>query len=117
MWRQLELVVLIGAMTVGLAAPSNLAAEIQEPQTVTLSIDDMTCGVCVKDVKAALGRVSGVSVVEISVGKKWVFFSDYANVCASVTFDQEKTGVEALVKAIEAASSPLSTYKARLLKK
>ena len=117
MWRQLELVVLIGAMTVGLAAPSNLAAEIQEPQTVTLSIDGMTCGVCVKDVKAALGRVSGVSVIEISVGKKWVFFSDYANVCASVTFDQEKTGVEALVKAIEAASSPLSTYKARLLKK
>ena len=117
MWRQLELVVLIGAMTVGLAAPSDLAAEIQGPQTVTLYIDGMTCGVCVKDVKAALGRVSGVSVVEISVGKKWVFFSDYANVRASVTFDQEKTGVEALVKAIEAASSPLSTYKARLLKK
>ena len=117
MWRQLGLVVLIGAMTIGLAAPSGLAAEIQGPQTVILHIDGMTCGGCVKDVKAALGKVSGVSVVEISVGKKWVFFSDYANTRASVTFDPEKSGVEALVKAIEAASSPLSTYKARLLEK
>ena len=57
------------------------------------------------------------TTVEITVGKKWVFFSDYANARAAVTFDPEKVGAEALVKAVEAASSPLSAYKARLLEK
>lgn len=117
MWRQLGLVVLIGVMTVGLAPTSGLAAESQGLQTATLQIDGMTCGACVKDVKAALAKVPGVSAVEVMVGKKWVFFSDYADTRASVTFDPTKTGVESLVKAVEAASSPLSAYKVRVLGK
>lgn len=117
MWRQLGLVVLIGVMTVGFVPPSGLAAESQGVQTVTLQIDGMTCGACVKDVKAALAKVPGVSAVEFAVGKKWIFFSDYADARASVTFDPEKAGAEALIKAIEAAGSPLSAYKARLLEK
>jgi mercuric ion binding protein len=68
-------------------------------------------------VKGSLAKVPGVSAVEITVGKKWVFFSDYADARASVTFDPQKTGVDALVKAVEAASSPLSAYKARVLQK
>ncbi|MEK6804578.1 MAG: heavy-metal-associated domain-containing protein [Nitrospirota bacterium] len=115
MWHQLGWIVLIGAVTVGLAAISGLAAESQGLQTVTLHIDGMTCGACLKDVKAALAQVSGVSVVEISMGKKWLFFSDYADARASVTFDPEKAGVEALIKAVEGAGGPLSAYKARLL--
>jgi mercuric ion binding protein len=120
MWRQVGLVVLIGVMTmstVGSAAHSALAAESQEFQTVTLQINGMTCGACVKDVKAALAKVPGVSAVEFTVGKKWVFFSDYADARASVTFDPARTGVEVLVKAVEAAGSPLSAYKARLIEK
>lgn len=33
---------------------------------------------------------------------------------ALVTFDMEKAGVQAVIKAVEAASSPLSAYKARV---
>lgn len=81
MWRPLGLVVLIGAMTVGLGAPSRLAAESQGLQTVTIHIDGMSCGACLKDVKAALAKVPGVSTVEFTVARKWIFFSDYA-MCA-----------------------------------
>ena len=84
---------------------------------MTLQIEGMTCGACVKDVKASLAKVPGVSTVEITVGKKWVFFSDYADTRALVTFDPEKAGVEVLVKAVEAASNPLSAYKAWVLAK
>jgi mercuric ion binding protein len=117
MWQQLGLVVLVGAITVGMVVPFGLAAEGQGLQMVTIHIDGMTCGACVKDVKAALAKVPGVSTVEFTVAKKWIFFSDYADVRALVTFEPEKTGVEALVKAVEAASSPLSAYKARVLSK
>ena len=117
MWRQFGLVVLISAMTVGVAVHSGLAAENQGVQTVTLQIDGMTCGACVKDVKAALAKVTGVSTVEFRVEKKWIFFSDYSDARASVTFDANIVGTEALVKAVEAASSPLSMYKARVLTK
>jgi copper chaperone CopZ len=117
MWRSIRMTVLVGIMTLSLAGLHEFAAESQGLQTVTLHIDGMTCGACVKDIKAALTKVSGVSDVEITVGKKWGFFSDYANARAAVTFDPEKVGAEALVKAVEAASSPLSAYKARLLEK
>ena len=117
MWRQLGLVVLIGAITVALFVPSRLAAESQGFQTVTLRIEGMTCGACVRDVKESLTKVPSVSSVEIKMGKKWVFFSDYEDARALVTFDPGKTGVDLLVKAIEAASSPLSAYKARVIEK
>ena len=117
MWHKLGWIVLIGAMTVGLVIPFGLAAESQGPQTVTLHIEGLTCGACVKDVKAALAKVPGVSAVEVTVAKKWIFFSDYTDARASVTFDQEKAGVEALIKAVKAAGSPLSAYGARLLEK
>lgn len=111
MWRQCGWVVLIGVM--GLAVPSGFAG--QGLQTVTLQIGGMTCGACVKDVKASLAQVPGVSAVEIMVRKKWIFFSDYADARALVTFGQEKAAVDLLVKAVEAASNPLSAYKARVL--
>ena len=115
MWRQLGLVVLIGVMAVSLVVPVGLAAESQGLQTVTLHIEGMTCGACVKDVKAALAKVPGVSTVEFRVGKKWIFFSDYSDARASVSFDANKVGREVLVKAFEGAGSPLSAYKARLV--
>lgn len=51
----------------------------------------------------------------MTVGKKWGFLSDYADARALVIYDPDKAGVEALVKAVEAASSPLSAYKTRVL--
>jgi hypothetical protein len=65
--------IVIGAVTVSLAGFQGLATGSQSQQTVTLQIDGMTCGGCVKDVKAALAKVPGVSEVELSVGKKWSF--------------------------------------------
>ncbi len=117
MWQSIRMTVLVGIMTLSLAGLQAFAAESQGIQTVTLHIEGMTCGACVKDIETALTKVSSVSVVEITVGKKWVFFSDYANARAAVTFDPEKVGAEALVKAVAGASSPLSAYKARLLEK
>ena len=116
MWRFIQTTILIGTMVLSLVGLQGFAAESQKLQTVTLQIDGMTCGGCVKDVKAALTKVPSVSSAEITVGKKGLFFIDYADVRAAVTFDPEKTGVEALIKAVESASTSLSTYKARVLK-
>lgn len=116
MWRLIQTTILVGIMTLSLVGLQGFAAESQRLQTVTLQIDGMTCGACVKDVKAALAKVSSVSSVEITVGKKWLFFFDYADARAAVTFDPEKTGVAALIKAVESASTSLSAYKARVLK-
>jgi mercuric ion binding protein len=99
----------------GMFALSGLAGEPQRIQTVTLQIEGMTCGSCVRDVRTSLAKMSGVSSVEITVGKKWGVFSDYADARASITFDMEKAEVQALIKAVEAASNPLSAYKARVL--
>lgn len=114
MWRFVHAMIVIGVVTVSLAGLQGVAAGSQSQQTVTLQIDGMTCGGCVKDVKAALAKVPGVSGVDLTVGSKWVVFSDYSNARAAVTFDPEKTGVEALIKAVEAASNPLFKYRAHL---
>jgi len=116
MLRLVQTMTLVGTMALSLVGLPGFAAESQKLQTVTLQIDGMTCGACVKDVKAAFAKVSSVSSVEITVGKKWLFFFDYADVRAAVTFDPEKTGVAALIKAVESAGTALSPYKARVLK-
>lgn len=115
MWRSIRVIFLMGVITLSLSGLQPWAAEGQGLQMVKLHIEGMTCGACVKDVRASLAKVPGVDVVEITVGKKWGFFADYAEARALVTFDPTKTGVESLVKAVEAASSPLSAYKARLV--
>lgn len=84
-------------------------------QTVTLKVEGVTCGSCVKDIRAALQKLPGIKTVEIKVGTKWGLLNDYADTKALVTFDPGQTGVEALVKAIESASTALSTYRARVL--
>ena len=115
MWQVIRTCLIVGVAMLPLTEFYGLAAENQGVQTMTLQIDGMTCGACVKDVKTALAKVLGVSTVEFRVGKKWIFFSDYSDARASVTFDANKVGTDALVRAIEGASSPLSAYKARLV--
>lgn len=84
-------------------------------QTVTLQIEGMTCGSCVKDVRAALQKVPGVKMVDMKFGTKWGFMNDYADAKAIVTFDPSQAAIDTLVKAVESASSALSTYRARAL--
>ena len=69
-------------------------------QTVTLDVQNMTCGLCPITVKKALTQVEGLTKTEVSFEKRE----------AIVTFDDAKTNSEALTKATEDAGYP-STIK------
>ena len=60
-------------------------------QTVTLNIDGMTCGGCVKSVTRLLEGVEGVEKAEVSLENK----------TAVITFDESKTDADALIDAVE----------------
>lgn len=62
-------------------------------QTLTLSIDGMTCGGCAASVKQALEGVTGVKEAEVSLD----------NHSATVRFDADATERAALVAAVEEA--------------
>lgn len=63
---------------------------------VTLSVPGMDCATCPITVKKALGRVPGVSAIEVNFEKRE----------AVVTFDDSKTNIGALTKATEEAGYP-----------
>lgn len=81
------------SLLTALSAPLGAA-----PKTVTLSVPGMTCPVCPITVKKALTRVDGVSNAEVS----------YENRQAVVTFDDARTGVDALHRATADAGYPSS---------
>ena len=60
-------------------------------QTVTLNIDGMTCGGCVKSVTRLLEGVEGVEKAEVSLENK----------NAVITFDDSKTDTDALIDGVE----------------
>lgn len=70
------------------------------PQTVTLAVTGMTCAACPFTVKQSLRKVTGVTKADVSFEKKQ----------ALVSFDNEKTSVQALTKATADAGFP-STVK------
>ena len=77
----------------GLSASSTaLAAE----KTVTLAVQNMYCAACPHTVKASLEAVPGVTKVAVS----------YKDKTAIVTFDDAKTGVNALTAATTDAGYP-----------
>ena len=65
-------------------------------QTVILSVPDMNCAACPITVKKALTQVAGVGKTEVSLDRRE----------ARVTFDDAKTGVEALKRATKVAGYP-----------
>ncbi len=65
-------------------------------QSVTLSVPGMNCATCPITVKKALSKVSGVNKVEVSLNRRE----------AKVTFDELKTGIEALTRATREAGFP-----------
>ncbi|MDP2371412.1 mercury resistance system periplasmic binding protein MerP [Rhodoferax sp.] len=69
-------------------------------KTVTLSVPGMTCAACPFTVKAALGKVEGVSKTDVQFDKRE----------AKVTFDDSKTTAQALMRATGDAGYP-STLK------
>ena len=82
-WLSLALLLLAG---------SALAA----PQTVRLSVPTMDCPVCPITIKKALLQVAGVSRAQVNYERKE----------ALVTFDNERTRVDALMRATAGAGYP-----------
>ena len=66
------------------------------PNTVTLSVSNMTCAACPITVKTALFRVSGVNEVSINLDKKQ----------ATIAYDDAKTSISALARATTDAGFP-----------
>jgi len=89
------------------------ALDAPDLQTFTFQIEGMTCGSCVKDIRSALVKVPGVKAVDFQIKKKWVFFHDYSDARVIIGCEPGKTTVNVLNAAIEGASSPTSTYKAK----
>jgi mercuric ion binding protein len=70
-------------------------------KTVTLSVPGMTCAACPITVKKALSKVDGVIKTEVS----------YETKEATVTYDDAKTSVNALLDATRNAGYPSSVKK------
>jgi periplasmic mercuric ion binding protein len=83
------------------AALMPLAALAATPLTAVLDVQNMTCKLCPVTVKKSLEKVSGVSQARIDFEKK----------TATVTFDADKTGTTALVKATTDAGYPSTVRK------
>ncbi len=66
------------------------------PQTVRLSVPTMDCPVCPITIKKALLQVAGVSQAQVNFERR----------DALVTFDNERTQVEALMRATADAGYP-----------
>ena len=62
-------------------------------QTLTLKIDGMTCGGCVKSVTTVLENLEGVEKAEVSL----------ENADAIISFDESKIQPAALIEAVEDA--------------
>lgn len=71
-------------------------------RTVTLQVDNMTCGACPYIVKEALTSIPGVTAVEVSLAAK----------TAIVTFDDQQASVDALAAAVTDSGFPAHAVSA-----
>ena len=67
-------------------------------QSVTLDVQNMTCAMCPITVKKALKGVKGVQSAEVDFGHK----------TANVTFNPQKTNIEALIQSTTNVGYPSS---------
>jgi periplasmic mercuric ion binding protein len=65
-------------------------------RTVTLAVENMTCALCPPIVKQSLAHVPGVMRADVSAAKG----------TATVVFDDQKTGIAALIAATTDAGYP-----------
>ena len=72
----------------------------QTSQSVILDMQNMTCALCKFTIKKALQGVEGVEKANV----------DYESKTASVTFNPQKTSVDALIKATTAAGYPATVH-------
>ncbi len=78
-----------------------LAAFAAAPQTITLTVQNMTCALCPITVKKSLEKVAGVSTVQVDFDEK----------TATVTYDPDKAKPEALTRATTNAGYPSTVQK------
>jgi mercuric ion binding protein len=71
------------------------------PQTVTLAVENMTCGTCPIVVRKTLERVAGVTATAIDFDEK----------TATVTYDPDKTTSAKLTEATTQAGFPSKLMK------
>lgn len=93
----------------------SFAEESSAFRTATIKIEGMDCSACAKDIRSALLKTPGVTAAEVKVKKKWFFFNDFSDARAAVKYEEDKTTVDDLIKAVEGASNSMFTYHARLL--
>jgi mercuric ion binding protein len=86
---------LLAAALLGIGLQASSTA-IAAPKTVTLAVPGMYCATCPITVKGSLAAVPGVAKVEVSLAKK----------TATVTFDDARTAVPALIAATTNAGYP-----------
>jgi mercuric ion binding protein len=79
----------------------SFAALAATSKTAVLDVQNMTCNLCPVTVKKSLEHVQGVSQARIDFEKK----------TATVTFDADKTGTAALIKATTDAGYPSTVHK------
>lgn len=83
--------------TVALATLAVLASPLwAATRSIALSVPGMNCATCPITVKKALTQVPGVTKTDINLDKRE----------AKVTFDDEKTNIEALTRATRDAGYP-----------
>lgn len=70
-------------------------------QSVTLDMQNMTCAMCKITIKKALQGVDGVEEANV----------DYDSKTADVTFNPQKTSIEALIKATTNAGYPATVHQ------
>ena len=88
----------LAALLVALLPSVSLAAT---PRTAVLDVQNMSCNLCPVTVKKSLQKVPGVSQARI----------DSDNKTAIVSFDAEKTGTAALIRATTDAGYPSTLRK------
>lgn len=72
-----------------------------EPKTVTLEVQNMTCGLCPVTVKKSLQKVSGVQNVQVDFDKR----------TATVVYDPEQAQLQALIEATTNAGYPATVQE------
>lgn len=88
-------------LTIATLAALPLAALAGKAKTVTLDVQNMTCGTCPITVKKSLEKVAGVSMVKV----------DYDTKTATVTYDPDKSQPQALTTATKNAGYPSTLRK------
>ncbi len=84
------------------AVPAQVIMQLTS-QSVLLDMQNMTCAMCKFTIKKALQGVEGVEEANV----------DYDTKTAKVTFNPQKTGVDALIKATTDAGYPATVHQTK----